>query len=97
MIGHTELLHRKNMSKYDPHLHSNPQPATTIKGVENNKVFTALDRKTGEMKYFRKGKELPLEDGFALSLGKDKPFDKSGIGVFSGFGEGKLNKKNKEA
>ena len=43
------------------------------------------------MKYFRKGKELPLEDGFALSLNKDKPFDSSGLGVFAGFGEGTLN------
>lgn len=48
------------------------------------------------MDYFRKGKKLDIEDGFALSIGKMKPFDKSGIGVFSGFGEGTLNKFIKE-
>jgi len=67
------------------------KPATTIKGVESHEVYTAIDRRDGQMKYFRKGKELPLEDGFALSLDKDKPFDRSGLGVFAGFGKGILN------
>jgi len=86
----------RNTDKYNEAYHSSPEPATTLKGVENNEVFTALDRETGTMDYFRKGKKLDIEDGFALSLGKMKPFDKSGIGVFSGFGEGTLNKFIKE-
>jgi len=84
------------MNKFDKRFHRDLKPATTIEGVESNQVMTATDIRDGQMKYFHKGKEISLEDGFALSLGKDKPFDKSGIGVFSGFGEGQLNKKLKE-
>jgi len=69
----------------------NLRPATTIPGVQTNEVLSGLDSETGEMKYYRHGKELPLEDGFNFSIGKGKPFDKSGLGVFSGFGEGTLN------
>ena len=82
----------KNSDRFNPHLFRNAKPATTIKGIENNDVFTAENRETGSMEYFRKGKRIDVDEGFSLSLGKAKPFDKSGIGVFSGFGEGTLNK-----
>jgi len=52
--------------------------------VEHNNVTVAVNHKTGIEDFFIGRNKLSVEDGVALSTGKDKPLDRSGCGVFRG-------------
>lgn len=71
--------------KYDPNLYGKRWLATTlVKNAKHHNVTTAINKKTGVMEYFLGDTKVSLQDGVALSTGKDNPLDKSRSGVFPG-------------
>jgi len=51
-----------------------PKKANSLPGVKDptSGRVTTMNTKDGEMSYQLDGKEIPFEDGFSLSVGRDK-------------------------